>query len=223
MKWLVHGFTSISRYIAVVSKVHTCTALSPVSPKLSPKQCQCWSTSPCCHIFQGPHSSVSSVLRLLSCLMQHRGFHPPLSFRLRGVFPWSLHGFWLHSPKTLSDESINRGLVCVHVHSIAKTQSLIIAKLRRTYPCGNVKSNCNFVFHNGERKEITWEQKRAQVIFKDVQMVQTLERKERTGRENRQTEIRVHNHITFRVWHVISFLSPLWKTKLQLDFTLPQW
>ena len=32
---------------------------------------------------------------------------------------------------------------------------LIIAKLRRTYPCGNVKSNCNFVFHNGERKEIT--------------------------------------------------------------------
>ena len=98
-----------------------------------------------------------------------------------------------------------------------------IAKLRRTYPCGNVKSNCNFVFHNGERKEITWERKRAQVIFKDVQMVQTLERKERTGRETRQTAIRVHNHITFRVWHVISFLSPLWKTKLQLDFTLPQW
>ena len=30
-----------------------------------------------------------------------------------------------------------------------------VAKLRRTYPCGNVKSNCNFVFHNGERKEIT--------------------------------------------------------------------
>ena len=90
-----------------------------------------------------------------------------------------------------------------------------IAKLRRTYPCGNVKSNCNFVFHNGERKEIMSERKRAQVIFKDVQMVQTLERKERIGRENRQTAIRVHNHITFRVWHVISFLSPLWKTKLQ--------
>ena len=31
----------------------------------------------------------------------------------------------------------------------------VIAKLRRTYPCGNVKSNCNFVFHYGERKEIT--------------------------------------------------------------------
>ena len=61
----------------------------------------------------------------------------------------------------------------------------LIAKLRRTYPCGNVKSNCNFVFHNGERKEITWERKHAQVIFKDVQMVQTLERKERTGRESR--------------------------------------
>ena len=97
-----------------------------------------------------------------------------------------------------------------------------IAKLRWAYPCGNVKSNCNFVFHNGERQEITWEWKHAQVIFKDVQMVQTLERKERTGRENRQTTICVHNNITFRVWHVISFLSPLWKTKLQLDFTLPQ-
>ena len=98
----------------------------------------------------------------------------------------------------------------------------IIAKLRRAYPCGNVKANCNFVSHNGERKEIMWEWKRVQVIFKDVQMVQTLERKERTGRENRQTVIRVHNNITFRVWHVISFLSPLWDTKLQLDFTLPQ-
>ena len=31
----------------------------------------------------------------------------------------------------------------------------LFAKLRRTYHCGNVKSNCNFVFHNGERKEIT--------------------------------------------------------------------
>ena len=114
-------------------------------------------------------------------------------------------------------------LLCYQQSSHWNTAILcLIAKLRRTYPCGNVKSNCNFVFHNGERKEITWERKRAQVVFKDVQMVQTLERKERTGRENRQTAIRVHNHITFRVWHVISFLSPLWKTKLQLDFTLPQ-
>ena len=40
--------------------------------------------------------------------------------------------------------------VCMHVFVCA-----LIAKLRRTYPCGNVKSNCNFVFHNGERKEIT--------------------------------------------------------------------
>ena len=73
-----------------------------------------------------------------------------------------------------------------------------------------------------ERGKRSRESESAQVIFKDVQMVQTLERKERTGRETRQIAIRVHNHITFRVWHVISFLSPLWKTKLQLDFTLPQ-
>ena len=35
-----------------------------------------------------------------------------------------------------------------------KSKQCLFAKLRRTYPCGNVKSNCNFVFHNGERKEI---------------------------------------------------------------------
>ena len=67
------------------------------------------------------------------------------------------------------------------------------------------------------------ESESAQVIFKDVQMVQTLQKKERTGRENRQTTIRVHNNITFRVWHVISFLSPLWKTKLQLRLHITTW
>ena len=36
----------------------------------------------------------------------------------------SYHGFWLHSPKTLLDESINRGLVCAHMHSMAWTQNL---------------------------------------------------------------------------------------------------
>ena len=42
-------------------------------------------------------------------------------------------------------------------------------------------------------------------------------REERENREGKQTTaIRVHNHITFRVWHVISFLSPLWKTKITI-------
>ena len=43
--------------------------------------------------------------------------------------------------------------VCVNKYIVGDEWE--IAKLRRTYPCGNVKSNCNFVFHNGERKEIT--------------------------------------------------------------------
>ena len=34
-------------------------------------------------------------------------------------------------PKTLSDESINRGLVCAHMHSIARTQK-ILAFMSRT-------------------------------------------------------------------------------------------
>ena len=47
---------------------------------------------------------LSSVLGSLSCMMQLCTFNPHLSLQQRGLFPWSLHGFWLHSPKTLLDE-----------------------------------------------------------------------------------------------------------------------
>ena len=40
-------------------------------------------------------------------------------------FPWSELGFWLHSPQTLLDESINQGLVSAHMHSIAQTQKIL--------------------------------------------------------------------------------------------------
>ena len=40
-------------------------------------------------------------------------------------FPCSKHGLWLQSPKTFSDESINRGLVCAHMHSIAWTLKIL--------------------------------------------------------------------------------------------------
>ena len=43
----------------------------------------------------------------------------------RGFFPWSYNGFWLHSPKTLSDESINQGLVCAHMQAITQTQKIL--------------------------------------------------------------------------------------------------
>ena len=53
--------------------------------------------------------------------MQRRGFHPPLSLRKRGFFPWVLTPF----PTTISDECINRGPVCARMHSITRTQKVL--------------------------------------------------------------------------------------------------
>ena len=55
-------------------------------------------------------------------MMQRGGFKPPLSLRYMVsdfISTASPH------PQTLSDESINRGLVCAHVHSIARTQKIL--------------------------------------------------------------------------------------------------
>ena len=55
--------------------------------------------------------------------MRVRTSYEPL---VEGIFPleltWVLTPFL---PKTLSDESINRGLVCAHMHSIARTQKIL--------------------------------------------------------------------------------------------------
>ena len=68
---------------------------------------------------RGRSSSVGSVLGSLPCVMQHRGFDPALSCLVEGIFPLELTWFLTPFPKTLSDESINGGLVCAHMHSIA--------------------------------------------------------------------------------------------------------
>ena len=47
-------------------------------------------------------------------------------FPVEGIFPLELT--WLQTPfpkKSLSDESINRGLVCAHMHFIARTQKIL--------------------------------------------------------------------------------------------------
>ena len=48
-------------------------------------------------------------------------------FPVQGIFPLELT--WVQTPfppkKTLSDESINRGLVCAHMHFIARTQKIL--------------------------------------------------------------------------------------------------
>ena len=48
------------------------------------------------------------------------------NFPEEGIFPLELT--WVQTPfppKTLSDESINRGLVCAHIHFIARTQKIL--------------------------------------------------------------------------------------------------
>ena len=73
---------------------------------------------------RGRNSSVGSVwARCPQC----RGFDPPLgTFSGRGDFSLGVNmGSNSIPPKTLSHESINRGLVCAHMHFIARTQKIL--------------------------------------------------------------------------------------------------
>ena len=48
------------------------------------------------------------------------------NFPVEGIFPLELTmGSNSIPPKTLSDESINRGLVCAHIHFIARIQKIL--------------------------------------------------------------------------------------------------
>ena len=72
----------------------------------------------------GRNSSVGSAWA--GC-PQRRGFDPPLgTFSVEGIFPLELNmGSNSIPPKTPSDESINRGLVCAYMHFIARTQKIL--------------------------------------------------------------------------------------------------
>ena len=65
--------------------------------------------------------------------MQHHRFDPPLEiiFPVVVIFCLGLVGvnmgsdsIRVHSPKSLSDESIHQDLVCAHMHSIARIQKI---------------------------------------------------------------------------------------------------
>ena len=47
------------------------------------------------------------------------------NFPVEGIFPLELTWVQTPLPKTLSDESINQGLVCAHMHFIARTQKIL--------------------------------------------------------------------------------------------------
>ena len=74
---------------------------------------------------RGRNSSVGSAWARCP---QRRGFDPPLgTFSGRGDFSLGVNmGSNSIPPKTLSDESINRGLVCAHMHFIARTQKILM-------------------------------------------------------------------------------------------------
>ena len=72
----------------------------------------------------GPNSSVGSAWARCP---QRCGFDPPLgTFSGRGDFSLGVNmGSNSIPPKTLSDESTNRGLVCAHMHFITRTQKIL--------------------------------------------------------------------------------------------------
>ena len=75
-------------------------------------------------IFGGRDSPVGSAWARCP---QRCGFDPPLgTFSSRGDFSLGVNmGSNSIPPKTPSDESINRGLVCAHMHFIAQTQKIL--------------------------------------------------------------------------------------------------
>ena len=72
----------------------------------------------------GRNSSVGSAWARCP---QRRGFDPPLgTFSGKGDFSLAVNmGSHSIPPKTPSDESIYRGLVCAHMHFIARTQKIL--------------------------------------------------------------------------------------------------
>ena len=82
---------------------------------------KCWQTS---KWIGGRNSSVGSAWARCP---QRRGFDPPLGkFSRRGDFSLGVNmGSNSIPQKTLSDKSINRGLVCAHMHFIPRTQKIL--------------------------------------------------------------------------------------------------
>ena len=83
--------------------------------------------SPYTHPKLGRNSAIGSVLGFLSCTMQLCGFAPPLRRIFSGKRGFPLELIWVLPPilKTPSDESINRDLVCAHMHSISRTRQIM--------------------------------------------------------------------------------------------------
>ena len=86
--------------------------------------CDCYSSTHIERCSGGRNSSVGSAWARCP---QRRGFDPPLgTFSGRRDFSLGVNmGSNSIPPKTLSDESIYRGLVCAHMHFITWTQKIL--------------------------------------------------------------------------------------------------
>ena len=112
-------------------------------------------------------SRNSSVASAWARCPQRRGFDPPLgTFSGRGDFSLGVN---MRSnsipPKTPSDESINRGLVCAHMHFIARTQNILTfmsltgecQQQKHTQHAPSTKTECDYL--NGWIKKRSHTQK----------------------------------------------------------------
>ena len=109
-----------------------------------------------------PEYLIGSMLGSLSCLMQHHEIAPPLRkmFLVEGIFPLVNMGFNSIPQKPLSDESINQGLVCAHMHSIVQTNPDIHVlagecwQQKHTQHAPSIKTECDCL--NGWIKKVTY-------------------------------------------------------------------
>ena len=100
----------------------------------------------------GRNSSVGSVLGSLSCVMQRRG--NILLASGRGDFSLGdSMGSDSIPPKTLSDESINRSLVCAHMHFILQSQKILTFMSCKTR--GNADNKNTPCMHHPRRRNMT--------------------------------------------------------------------
>ena len=107
---------------------------------------------------RGRNSSVGSAwARCPQC----RGFDPPLwTFSVEGIFSLGVNmGSNSIPPKTPSDESINRGLVCAYMHFIEQTQKILTfmsltgecRQQKHTQHAPSTKTECDYL--NGWTKK----------------------------------------------------------------------
>ena len=106
----------------------------------------------------GQNTSVGSVLGSLSCTQV-----PSSSESLaEGIFPLEITRVLTKKKNpTLSDESINRGLACVHMYSIARTKKILsfmswmteCRQQKHTQHVPSTKTECDYLYGWIEKKK----------------------------------------------------------------------